>query len=41
MLERKLLPGRSVNVISYLAPPHGNCAAFQSIAMRMRERPLG
>jgi hypothetical protein len=26
---------------TYRAPPHGSCAAFQSIAMRMRERPLG
>ncbi len=32
---------RTANVISYLASSHGNCAAFQSIAMRMRERPLG
>ena len=28
-------------IISYLGSSHGNRAAFQSIAMRMRERPLG
>src|SRR6266566_6213065 len=32
---------RSASVISYLGSSHGNRAAFQSIAMRMRERPLG
>src|SRR6266513_4491529 len=32
---------RSASVISYLGSSHGNRAAFQSIAMRTRERPLG